>query len=678
VVIADSEEEREVVIPDSDEEWEVRATAEEVEEQVEKDKGKGRATAEDVARGEEEEEPGVKPPRRVEEEEVGDDLAFDPEGEALDEDEEDREVEEDEEVEEGADLLARLHSLARPVEKIAGSRRRESIKLSCSVDSFKAVNIGRAGPLPPKSNEVQLQCILEFVNRMKFVIHQRYQLAHSLSRIDENSPFTYAVWIWWTCQTEEEIWTLVHDAVDRSRQIVLGGIFLGYYKFTNIPAPSDEELKLWCVYGDLVNDAEMYVGSATGGTRNKGGFARLGNYERAKRRSNSGKDVSRETRHSRHLRVGLQSGAVMELRILAFFDPRKCQIALPLAIEGMFIDCLQSFARDSVYQPDAPYMSPHCKQSSIDASLRQDARWTGLNGAHPFKQGIRRNSLARRLLEEQDWTCEVCCKQVFEVKRFYRSESFPLLQCKNPYVCDNCVRAASAASSDWDLETFLKVRRGDRGNSRALRDHGMLTNGFDALLEAQETKCPCCDKKGLTRQECEKNGDKFSDHWKHVRPEWSPHLNDAYWICRSCESSLRSYESHLTKRTVEEIILQLRDRKTVAAALQASLPKGRNAALTVATAGRYQDTRQTKLDAARAQNGLCAICEKLKWPASLTLDEMKSDGPTGYRTLSEKQQETFACPALVCSSCYTWARLKGKMFEAWDSTLGGLIEKRRL
>jgi hypothetical protein len=226
VVIADSEEEREVVIPDSDEEWEVRATAEEVEEQVEKDKGKGRATAEDVARGEEE-EPGVKPPRRVEEEEVGDDLAFDPEGKALDEDEEDREVEEDEEVEEGADLLARLHSLARPVEKIAGSRRRESIKLSCSVDSFKAVNIGRAGPLPPKSNEVQLQCILEFVNRMKFVIHQRYQLAHSLSRIDENSPFTYAMWIWWTCQTEEEIWTLVHDAVDRSRQIVLGGIFLG-------------------------------------------------------------------------------------------------------------------------------------------------------------------------------------------------------------------------------------------------------------------------------------------------------------------------------------------------------------------------------------------------------------------------------------------------------------------
>jgi hypothetical protein len=226
VVIADSEEEREVVIPDSDEEWEVRATAEEVEEQVEKDKGKGRATAEDVARGEEE-EPGVKPPKRVEEEEVGDDLAFDPEGEALDEDEEDREVEEDEEVEEGADLLARLHSLARPVEKIAGSRRRESIKLSCSVDSFKAVNIGRAGPLPPKSNEVQLQCILEFVNRMKFVIHQRYQLAHSLSRIDENSPFTYAMWIWWTCQTEEEIWTLVHDAVDRSRQIVLGGIFLG-------------------------------------------------------------------------------------------------------------------------------------------------------------------------------------------------------------------------------------------------------------------------------------------------------------------------------------------------------------------------------------------------------------------------------------------------------------------
>jgi hypothetical protein len=32
----------------------------------------------------------------------------------------------------------------------------------------------------------------------------------------------------------------------------------------------------------------------------------------------------------------------------------------------------------------------------------------------------------------------------------------------------------------------------------------------------------------------------------------------------------------------------------------------------------------------------------------------------------------------VCSSCQTWARLKGKMFKAWDSTLGDLIEKRRL
>jgi hypothetical protein len=695
-VIADSEEEREVEIADSEEEPEVEEVAggeeePEAEEPVKKNKGKGRATAEEVEEQMaeevariEEEELVVEELVRVKEEEFEDDLTFDPEGQALGE-EEDGEYEEDEEdegVEEGDELLARLHSLAQPAEVIAGSRRprRTTIKLSCSVDSFKAVSIGRAGPLPLRSNEVQLLCILEFANRMKHVIRQRHQLAHSLAQVDQFSPFSPGMWFWWTSQTVEEIWLLVHNAVDRSRQIVLGGIFLGHYKFTDIPAPSDEELKLWCVYGDLVNNAEMYVGSATARPRDHGGFSRTSNYERAKRRSNIGVDVSPETSASRHLRVGLQPDAVMELRILAFFDPLKCHAALPLAVEGIFIDFLQSFARDWVYRPSGIHMSPNCKQSSIDASPRQDARWTGLNCAHPFRQGIRRDSLACRLLDEQDWTCEICCKQRSDKKQFRRSDGFPLLQCKNPYICNTCAVVISKAPSDWDLETFSKVRRGDHidnlRNSTALRNHGMTLDDFDSLLEAQKATCPCCDKKGPTRQECDEKGDPFSKMWHHVRPDWSPHLNRAYWICKSCWYTLERNAS----KPIQEVISQTRDRGRKAAAIEASLPEGQNAKaakITADLAERHHDKRQTKLDAARAQKGCCAICQKLLWPEPLSLDGLVVRGPTAAMTLSEKQQEIFRCPALVCNSCLAWAG-RSKKFKAWNSTLGDLIDKRRL
>jgi hypothetical protein len=636
VEIVDSEEEREIVIPDSEEEF------------------------------------VVEQPVRVKEEEVEDDLTFDPEGQALGEDD-DGEYEEDEGVkedEEGDESLARLHSLARPAETIARSRRpRASIKLPCSVNSFQAVHIGRAGPLPPKSNEVQLECISEFASRMKHVIRQRRQLAYSLSRFDKSSPFTPGMWLWWTSQTEEEIWLPVHDAVDRSRQLVLGGVFLGHYKFTDIPAPSNEELKLWCVYGDLINDAEMYIGSATSA---QGGFSRTGGYEKAKRRSNDGIDVSLETRGSRHLRVGLQPDAVMELRLFAFFDPSKCPVSLPLAIEGMFIDYFQTFARDWVYKEEVTFMSPNCLQASIDASLKQDAPWTGLNGAHPFKQGVRGGGISGdgvtvkgQLLDAQDWTCEVCYKQYSNAKSFNPSYNFPLLECKNSYICENCVRQVRFHPGKWDLESLRKVRESDHqtnlSNALALSNYRMTTEDFDALLAAQDDTCPCCYEKGHTRRELvEKDMRSFGNFWRHVLPAWSPHLDHAYWICMNCAAYLNL---HGPSKSPQQIIQEIRDRKSEVAIARASMPQGSEATVSnksvsikVAKDKQFKDLKQQKLDAILAQNGACPICQKQKWGATPTAEEMTGKVGQFFNDASQKLFFPGQDRMFGCNGCFHWAK----------------------
>jgi hypothetical protein len=88
--------------------------------------------------------------------------------------------------------------------------------------------------------------------------------------------------------------------------------------------------------------------------------------------------------------------SIIGLRILALFDPLKCQASLPLTVEGIHIDYLQRSPRDLVYKLWVCYVSPHYLQSSVDASPRQESPWCGLDGAHPFKQGIPDRQRRRR------------------------------------------------------------------------------------------------------------------------------------------------------------------------------------------------------------------------------------------------------------------------------------------
>ena len=134
---------------------------------------------------------------------------------------------------------------------------------------------------------------------------------------------------------------------------------------------------MWFVYGDQVfenkadrpDESAAYVGSATRDPADGAGFNRVGDYERAKRRADAGIDVSIETDHSKHLRMGLRKGATMELRVLAVFDPMAFDAVVPLAVEGIYLDFLQSFDRDWVYTEREVYSfsTPMCLKLSMDA-----------------------------------------------------------------------------------------------------------------------------------------------------------------------------------------------------------------------------------------------------------------------------------------------------------------------
>lgn len=386
-----------------------RADSDVDETPVKKGKGKGKSNAEEVVESDED-ELGVEQSGEEEEMEGGgeeeetagvwDDEAYDPEGVALGEEEED-EVDVVERVEEED-----TGSSVRPVQKQAGQRRavkprRPKISLPRSIEAFTAMSIGRAGGLPKRSRAIRKKCLAHFVIRMEKIIRVRSDLAHSDALSGPDFPMTRGTRRWWTTHSQEEILAKVSQATTEERRLVLGGMWLGHYKFTDLPPMTNEELDMWFVYGDLVGDTDMYAGSATADPKKSGaGFRRAAQYERAKRWANDGIVVSREIQESRHLRKGLRQGVEMEFRVLAVFDPFRVHVSLPLAVDGIYIDFLQSFDRNWEFRPDRPQVSPDCLQCSIDAS-ENDARWTELR-----KLKTKQPKLTAILA--QDKVCVVC------------------------------------------------------------------------------------------------------------------------------------------------------------------------------------------------------------------------------------------------------------------------------
>jgi hypothetical protein len=357
------------------------------------------------------------------------------------------------------------------------------------------------------------------------------------------------------------------------------------------------------VYGDLVenvveNTQAIYVGSATAASGQSFGFGRLGRYERAKRRADAGEDVSPETTESSHLRAALQTDAVMELRIIAVFDP-LAPLALPLMMEGIFVDFLQSFNRRWVYKPEnAIFSSPECL-SSYNASAEKDARWTGLNGAHPFRQGIRTDGTKRLSIKAQGATCEICLHHLPDMSSGNWIDSKKLshiLECQHPWVCYRCVHRAEV-NPEYDLEQIRAVRSGSTkenfANIHAFKLYGMSADEVRAQLTAMEHCCPCCKSIHPDMDIM------ISKWWRPMDPAWASLLGDANWICSNCQGYLTN---RLANKSVEEAIEHLRQHN----ALKTDFGVNDSQA-------KAWESKQKKFDLLIAQEGKCAICKKVAW-----------------------------------------------------------------
>jgi hypothetical protein len=635
-------------------------------------KNKGKAEAKEVVAADEE-EPELEDLGEEEEEEAGDADRCDPEGDALNDDEDEDGVDDEEGVDEKEDEegevevvdLEEYTGLARRVEKKAGSRRkrRAPIYLDRAVASFTAISIGKSGGLGMQSYAVIKECLIEFRDRMQKSIRQRSALANSHRRDDPTFPMSCRMRQYFISNSAQQIWKMVRDTVSQGRQIVLGGIWTGAYTFEDLPPPTEEELGMWLVYADLVTNADtqgMYVGSATARQKAGFGFSRLGQYEKAKQRANNDEDVRNETEKSRHLRAALQKGAVMELRIIAVFDPLKVTVALPLVMEGLFVDYLQSFNRSWVYRREnVSFSSPECL-SSYNAAAEHDALWTGLNGAHPFKQGIRGDSLKRRCILAQDETCEICYRKTPGITRnsfWIPSDRVShLLECTNDWVCYLCVRRADT-NPEFSLEQIRVIRCGstqeNTTNIRAFRSFGVSAAEVDAQLEVMGHVCPCCNVKGPERGDVEH----FHANWRPMRPAWASRLGGADWICAMCTKAL---DRHIGEgMSVKKAIEHRRQFQTL-----------KNDAGGDRYAARSERLLQAKFDLAMAQEGECPVCQTIKWPVTTTT--VKDMSPTQDRQMPESWSGNGSTRPLACKPCYDWYQsVKDK------SNYSSLLDKRR-
>ncbi|KAK4501737.1 hypothetical protein PRZ48_007546 [Zasmidium cellare] len=154
-------------------------------------------------------------------------------------------------------------------------------------------------------------------------------------------------------------------ATTKQKKIVLGGMWLELCEFSDLPAPTRQELASWIVHADLVHGTGkrfMYIGSGTGGKEKLYAFSRPGGYEKLKRHVNEGYDVSAEMQASFHLEMGLQQDATM--------------------------------ANDRA--PD------EMLAESMNASAGEDAPWRGSNHASPLRQGVQFDSPVRRRFEDNE------------------------------------------------------------------------------------------------------------------------------------------------------------------------------------------------------------------------------------------------------------------------------------
>lgn len=268
-------------------------------------------------------------------------------------------------------------------------------------------------------------CHDELAKRYRSIVRARATAAHASALDDDSMSSAMRLHLRKFESVEQAVdasWTAFKHATTKKRRAVLGGILLGLCDVTHLPAITDQDVRGWATYLDLVTDIPnedlpvLYSGSATACKESGYAWSRMVQYCKFKMDADGPDNyIAPDNVKSFHLRNALQPGAKMNLRVVSNFDPVTTVLAQVIAAEGFLVDLFQTM--------DGQLPQWHLRFSEMKASQaaapafaksRGDfvvGAWRGGNHATPLKQGIRSCPVAIRFAKEHNFQCPLCHTQ---------------------------------------------------------------------------------------------------------------------------------------------------------------------------------------------------------------------------------------------------------------------------
>lgn len=166
-------------------------------------------------------------------------------------------------------------------------------------------------PLSDISDEEALRL---FQEDMRHCIKERKRQANSKVYTDRDSAFIKTTWNLMKNGSEDYWWGLVDRYTSRRVQILAGRGQLDLAAIQAIPAETEQDLRGWFVYLDLVNDTSVLFPCTGSSVSRDGGWFRLGEYEKVAQYAALG--FRHSAARGAHLQIALQPLAQMHIRPL--------------------------------------------------------------------------------------------------------------------------------------------------------------------------------------------------------------------------------------------------------------------------------------------------------------------------------------------------------------------------
>ncbi|KAF2171310.1 hypothetical protein M409DRAFT_50768 [Zasmidium cellare ATCC 36951] len=646
---------------------------------------------------------------------VGDEVVHDPEGEALEDvlgkegDDDDDDDDADYQPPASPQTASKDKVVVKkpqPVEKKAGQRR--SVKLKHDPDAYKHLNLGPKEA--PKFTEQKRALYLQvFEDRTRHIIKERHDAANDKSVPNSpDFPMGKKMRDAWCSMTQQQIWEEIRDATTEDVRAVMGGSVLRECEFTDLPAPTSQELDSWLIYADLVRDPQkcsfMYTGSGTAGEELGHGGDRTRGYNNVKRRADRGEDVTSKTSKSAHLLKGTTEGNTMDLRVLSTWNPRskRTRLVVVLMAEGIWIDFLESYDRTYKGSGSNPCHTADMLEASRHAVPKEVFPWQGLNHASPFRQGVRGDSSIARWVRANGENCW-CCEQHVPVERKARRINWygtpDSMEKPDTCVCEGCYtfwrtyrEACLAGETSLSREDAIARRRKlakmtprERGQFLATERTGVSPEEKFEQLQHQDFKCPLCQHRQVSDRwytDAETGADPDKVTWVanpvlSMRSEVLATVKDEYksvaLACEPCRTSLEKVAPYpqLTEKDFSDFALH---RENVSRVRQ-EIAKEKGVKPSEVNAREISKWPVTKviLEWARDHDWRCACCKvQMVWNWDVPLSRLFRVHD-GSKLGFAGSVETYICGGCEAALGNFKARKKSSQFNASE-----FIKARRL